>query len=133
MRRGAARCGVVWCEAVRRAWTILSSMACWAAGSMPMSAGAITLMMFSTAFATPLPMYAPWAAAGREVETLWDGHGRVRRGASAVLAHLVAITQLQGLVDARARARRHSRTEQTVGRGHVALNSRVAARVEDLQ
>ena len=66
VRRGAPRCGVVWCEAVRRAWTILSSMACWAAGSMPLSAGAITLMMFSTAFATPLPMYAPWAAAGRQ-------------------------------------------------------------------
>ena len=70
MRCGVERCEAVRCEAVCRAWTILSSMACWAAGSMPMSAGAITLMMFSTAFITPLPMYAPWAAAGRAVETL---------------------------------------------------------------
>ena len=56
--RGAGRSGVKWCEVVRRTWTILSSMACWPAGSMPMSAGAISLMMLSTAFITPLPMYA---------------------------------------------------------------------------
>ena len=59
------RGGVVWCEVVRRTWTILSSMACWPAGFMPMSAGAISLMMLSTAFITPLPMYAVCRVAGR--------------------------------------------------------------------
>ena len=44
-----------------------------------------------------------------------------------------AITQLQGLVDAGARTGRHGRAEEAVSRGHVALDSWVAARIEDLQ
>ena len=71
--------GAGWCEVVSvggRTWTILSSMACWAAGSMPMSAGAISLMMLSTAFITPLPMYAVCsgrAGGGDSVESSRTG------------------------------------------------------------